>query len=42
MSSKFFGNKNEKKTLVAKGVKQTPIKNVPKQMQSKKSGRKGK
>lgn len=39
MTSKFFGNKNEKKPLNTKGAKPTPIKNVPKQTQIKKSGR---
>jgi hypothetical protein len=40
MSSKFFGNKNEKKPLVTKGTKQqNTIKSVPKQTQIRKTGR---
>ena len=39
MSSKFFGNKTEKKVVTSKGSKSTQPKVVPKQNQIKKSGR---
>jgi hypothetical protein len=39
MSSKFFGNKNEKNPIISKGAKQTQTKLVPKQNQIKKAGR---
>lgn len=40
MSSKFFGNKNEKKPIQTNGAKpQSQIKQVPKQTQIRKTGR---
>lgn len=39
MSSKFFGNKNEKKPLTTKGVKAIQPKSTPKQTQVRKTGR---
>ena len=40
MSSKLFGNKNEKKPLSVNGAKQTPVKSIPKQTKVVKTGKK--